>query len=422
MTNQLLEPIRIGNVKIRNRMAMSPMNMTFSTHDGYATDQNVAWHARRAKGGFGLIISDAIIVTRLAAPHVWGRNLYLYNDSFTPELSRVIEGVHKFQAKIFAQLSIGFGRQGHAHDGTPPYAPSPIPMNIPLEMVVKSMRSFAENPAFKHKMVGETPRVMTIEEIRSEEIEYGKACERAVMTGFDGIEIHAPHGYLEHQFLSPLSNKREDEYGGSLENRMRFIVEVTEKAIEAVRGAIPVGIRMSAAEHLPGGFTIEDIKKVVKKLEDMGIAYFNMSDGSYEALKYFFPESVEQVENHLLKEAKEFKELLDIPIIMPSLHDPICAERAIADGIIDIASLGRQAIADPDWPNKVMEGRINEIVRCKRCQQCVSRGYIGHYPRCMVNPEAGYEKYDLDLFPQKRTDALIPKGFARWYTSFLPKK
>lgn len=419
MLEKLFEPIEIGGLRIKNRIAMSPMNMTFSTQDGYVTRQNIAWHARRARGGFGLIITDAILATKLAAPFCWQRNLLLYDDTFIAGLNSLVEAVHNFKSKIFAQLSIGFGRQGHARDGSQPYAPSPIPYEIPLEMVNKKIKVVASNPIMTERSrKGAIPREMTIEEIQSEQVEFAKACERAINAGFDGIEIHAPHGYLEHQFLSPRSNKRSDLYGGSLENRMRFMVEATEKALETVRGAIPVGIRMSAAEHMPEGFTIEDVKIVAKRLEELGISYFNISDGSYEATKYFFPDDIEHVENHLLKEAKELRDTLNIPIITPSIHDPIIAERAIREGITDMASLGRQAIADPDWPNKVKENKIEEIVKCRRCQQCVVRCLSNLFPRCIVNKEVGFEEFDLTLFPKRRPRSMTPKGFVKWYSTF----
>ncbi|MFB0562185.1 MAG: NADH:flavin oxidoreductase [Candidatus Lokiarchaeia archaeon] len=411
---KLLEPIKIADVEISNRIAMAPMNMTYSTQDGYATGQNVAWHARRAKGGFGLLITDCIIATRLAVPFVFHRNLYLYDESFIPGLNRIVEAAHYFGAKIFAQVSIGFGRQGHALDGTQPYAPSAIPVEIPIEMLTKALLPLKDRPAMKQYLRMDTPREMTVEEILSEEEAYAEACVRAVTAGFDGIEIHAPHGYLEHQFLSPRTNKRTDLYGGSLENRMRFIVEVTEHAIEAVKGAVPVGVRLSCAEHMPEGFTLNEVKVVAKKLQDIGISYWNVSDGSYEALKYFFPNDMEHVENHLLKEVQELKEVLDIPIITPSIHDPIVADRAISEGITDIASLGRQAIADPDWPNKVKEGKVDDIRRCKRCWQCLLRAMVGLYPRCAVNPEAGFEEYDSELFPKKRKGAVLPSSLVKW--------
>lgn len=414
---KILEPIKIGDVEIRNRIAMSPMNMTFSTQDGYVTDQNIAWHARRAKGGFGLIITDAIIATKLASPFVWQRNLLLHDDSFIPGLNALVEAVHSFGAKIFAQLCIGTGRQGHALDGTQPYAPSAIPYEIDVEQLPQALIDRGYLLSGRVPLRGEIPREMTIDEILREEERFAEACERAVIAGFDGIEIHAPHGYLVHEFLSPRSNKRNDLYGGSLENRMRFLIEITEKALDAVRSAVPIGVRMSCAEHMPEGITLDEVKVIAKKLEDLGISYFNVSDGSYEALKYFFPENMEHFVNHLLKEVKEIKSVLNIPVITPSIHDPEVAERAIKEGETDIVSLGRQAIADPDWPNKVIEGKTNEIRRCTRCWQCLIRCLLGLYPRCAVNPEVGFERFNTQLFPTRRKGATMPESLVNWQKS-----
>ncbi len=393
---------------------MAPMNLLFSTHDGFVTEQNIAWYARRAKGGFGLIITEAILATELAAPFIVYRNLFLHNDLFVAGLNTMVEAIHKFGSKIFAQLSIGLGRQGRALDGTPPYAPSPVPYEVPVEMLPEIFKPMASSPDMQQYMKGQTPREMTIEEIQSEEERYAEACLRVITAGFDGIEIHAPHGYLLHQFLSPLSNKRTDNYGGSLENRMRFLVEITERTLETVKSVIPVGVRISADEHMPKGLTLEEVKVIAKKLEDMGIAYLNISDGSYEALKYFFPDNIEHVKTVILKEAKELKDVLDVPVITPSIHDPVIAERAISEGVTDIAELGRQSIADPDWPNKVKEGKIDDIRRCNRCLQCLMRIMAGLYPRCAVNPEAGFEKYDPTLFPKKRKGGVMPEPLINW--------
>lgn len=410
--DEILKPIKINDVEIKTRIVMAPMNMTYSTQDGYVTPQDIAHLARRAKGGFGLIITGAVIATKLAAPFVFHRNLYLYDQSFIPGLGMLADACHAFGAKIFIQLSIGFGRQGHALDGTSSYAPSSVPLSQTPEMMPKAYRETGWQPP---AVVGKShiPREMTIEEILSEEKEYAKACRRCVRAGFDGIEIHAPHGYLEHQFLSPRSNKRKDRYGGSLENRMRFMLEVTDMALKAVGGAIPVGVRISADEHMPDGFTHDEVKVVVKELANLGIAYLHLSDGSYEALKYFFPDSLEQAEQHLLKEAKSIRELIDIPVITPSVHDPSVAERAIKEGETDMISLGRQALADPDWPNKVKEGKLDEIIRCKRDMICIRRVDRTLYPRCTVNPELGFEQYMPELFLKRREGALIPPGIAK---------
>ena len=427
--SELFRPIKIGDCEIKNRIAVAPMNMAYSTQDGYVTNQDIAHLARRAKGGFGLIVTGAVIATKLSAPFVWQRNLLLHSDSFIPGMNTLVDACHNFGAKVFCQLSIGFGRGGHSIDGSQPYAPSAIPEFRTLETTPKTMfdgfkrimaahpGAMVETPGVPGELqTGDVPREMTIEEIRSEQIEFATACTRCVICGFDGIEIHAPHGYLEHQFLSPRSNKRTDMYGGSLENRMRFVLEVTEKALEAVRGAVPVGIRLSADEHLPGGITLDEVKEVVKKLSILGISFLHFSDGAHENEKGLFPESMEWVEKHGLREAKELRTCTKAPVITPSVHDPDRAERAVREKTTDMISLGRQALSDPDWPNKVKDGAVEAIVRCRRDLQCLGRSFgTGLSARCIVNGELGFEQFDPDLFPRKMPGPIMPPGIKKMY-------
>ena len=257
---------------------------------------------------------------------------------------------------------------------------------------------------FTHKGPA-VPRMMTVSEINSEKKEFADACKRAVIAGYDCLEIHACHGYLLYEFLSPILNKRTDQYGGSLDNRARIILEFAESALDAVKDAIPVGIRMSAAEHMPGGFTLEDVVYVAKKLQDLGIAYFHLSDGPGLSI-YMEPDSDEHVNDHLLKEAKAFKKALKIPIITPSVHIPSVCEQVIADGTTDMISHGRQALADPDWPNKVKEGKLSDIRKCLRDNMCFTT--LGINCRCTLNTQLGFEQYDPDLFPKKRGEIVPP--------------
>jgi 2,4-dienoyl-CoA reductase-like NADH-dependent reductase (Old Yellow Enzyme family) len=231
---------------------------------------------------------------------------------------------------------------------------------------------------------------MTREEIRSEIKEYGHSCMLAVAAGFDGLEIHAPHGYLEHQFLSPRTNKRTDEYGGSLENRMRFVLECYESARAAIGKAIPIGIRLSGDEHMPDGIHHDELKVVVKRLGEMGIDYVHMSDGSYEATKHFLPEK----DGTMLAPAESFKSVLPshVPVICVSIHNPKGSAAAIREGRIDMVSLGRQMLADPDYANKVRAGEAYD--KCSRCNECLVRTASGLAVRCTTNPELGREKYD----------------------------
>jgi len=233
------------------------------------------------------------------------------------------------------------------------------------------------------------PREMTREEIHSEIEEYGRSCRLAVIAGFDGIELHAPHGYLEHQFLSPRSNKRTDEYGGSLENRMRFVVECYEAARGAVGKEVPIGIRVSGDEHLEDGIHHDELKIVVKRMGELGINYLHMSDGSYEATKYFFPVR----DGTMIEEAASFKSVLpsSVPVICVAIHRPEKSSKAIREGKIDMVSLGRQMLCEPEYANKVRRGEPYE--KCDRCDQCLMRTAAGLTVRCPNNPNLGRERF-----------------------------
>ena len=394
---ELFEPIHIGNCEIKNRIVMAPMNTVMSLdNQGYTNEQILAYYAARAKGGTGLIITECVLGTRLASEFPYTSNLHLFDATHVPGLDELVETIHIFGAKVFVQLSIGFGRQGHNKDHKSPPAPSAIPYQTDPALLPKGIFDFvAENPQVLDPRIpgmahSDMPREMTRQEIKSEIAEFADSCMLAVLAGFDGIELHAPHGYLEHQFLSPRSNRRTDEYGGSLENRMRFVIELYEAVRARIGNAIPVGIRLSGDEHMPDGIHHDELKQVVKRLGEIGIDYVHMSDGSYEALKYFFPDE----ENlHLVEEAEGFKSQLpvDVPVISVSLHDPKNSSKAIREGRIDMVSLGRQMLVDPEYANKVFAGK--KYVKCTRCSECLMRTAVGLAVRCKVNRDLGREKY-----------------------------
>jgi len=395
--SELFKSIKIAKCEIKNRIVMAPMNTVFSMDNlGYINEQILAYYAARAKGGVGLIITECVLGTKMASRFPYTSNLHLYNTTHIPGLDELRETIHSFGAKVFIQLSIGFGRQGHSPEHEPPPAPSPIPYMTDPSLMPKDMLKFiVENPDVLDPRIptmahADLPREMTKEEIKSEIKEFAHSCTLALMCGFDGIELHAPHGYLEHQFLSPRSNKRTDEYGGSLENRMRFVIEIYEAVRDQIGNSAPVGIRLSGDEHMPDGIHHEEIKQVLKKLGEMGIDYVHLSDGSYEALKYFFPD---EDNIHLLEEAAGFKSVLpeNVPVISVSIHNPETAARAIREGKADMISMGRQLLCDPDYVNKVKEGK--KFVRCIRCNDCLLRTAGGLPVRCRQNRNLGREKY-----------------------------
>ena len=410
---ELFQPIKIGNCEIKNRIAMAPMNTLFSMdNQGYVTEQCMAYYAARAQGGVGLIITECVFGTRMGAKFPYTTNLHCFNTTHVPGLSETVDTIHAYGAKTFIQLSIGFGRQGHSPTHEHPPAPSPIPYQTdPTLMPQGFIKFLSKNPHVLDPRIptmahADQPREMTVGEIKSEIKEYANSCIFALMAGFDGIEIHAPHGYLEHQFLSPRSNKRTDEYGGSLENRMRFVTEVYDAVREKIGYGIPVGIRLSGDEHMPDGIKHEDMKRVVKIMGEKRIDYVHLSSGSYEALKFFFPDE----DGTMRQEAAGFKSVLPkhIPVMVPSIHDPAMAVDAIKKGQTDMISLGRQMFADPEWANKVMKGE--KFTKCIRCCECLMRTAAALPVRCRLNPECGWERYNPNFTKpyRKRGQTVVP--------------
>ena len=216
-----------------------------------------------------------------------------------------------------------------------------------------------------------------------------------VIAGFDVVEIHAPHGYLEHQFLSPFSNKRTDMYGGEWRNRKRFLNEICEQVRYACPG-VALGVRISAEEHMEGGLTREEMIDVALDLEARGADYISLSDGGgYEEAGHLITDK-DRAE-HIPETSKHFKKALKVPVIVAGQHDPDQADKDMAAGKFDVSALGRQLFIDPEYANKLAAGRPDDIVRCKSCNICLSRCLMGCGPRCPHNPVLGRE-YALDEY------------------------
>ena len=412
----IFKPIKLGPVELKNRIALAPMNETMSGVNGEATEQMLSYFAARAKGGTALVSTGAVMGTRMASEYVWGRNLYLFHQGHMQGLGMLSDRIHYFDARAAIQMTIGFGRQGHSYDHHK-LAPAPtagLPYEIAAEKSpngVLDAYSFSEYP--RYFLMGQMTREMTIEEIRSEQKEFANSCQLAVIAGFDVIEIHAPHGYLEHQFLSPLSNKRTDLYGGEWRNRKRFLLEVAEQIRYACPG-VALGVRISAEEHMKGGLTEDEMIDVAKDLEAVGVDYISLSDGAgYEEAGHLVTDMDRS--RHIPEHGQAFKKALQIPVIVASQHDPVKIDKNIADGKYDIQALGRQLFIDPEYPNKLAAGKDKEIVRCKRCNTCLIRCLAGLTPACPDNPNFGRE-YTLDEYrigPWKKHESLLPEAMLR---------
>lgn len=428
----LLTPIKVGPVELKHRMVLAPMNETLSGHDGQATEQMVAYFGARAKGGAAWVSTGAIFGTRLGSQFVWGRNLYLFHEGHIQGLTLLTDRIHYFGSLATAQMTVGFGRQGHSYDHTlkVPAPTAGLPYEIAIDKIPKAMEGLARQIEMSRLfMVGQMTREMTIEEIQSEQKEFARSCQLAVIAGFDVIEIHAPHGYLEHEFLSPLTNKRTDLYGGEWRNRKRFLNEVMEQVRYACPG-VPVGVRISNQEYMEGGLSREEMIDVARGLEARGADYISLSaGGGYEESGHLITDK-DRAE-HLPESAAKFKKVLKVPVIIASQHDPVKSDKDIAAGKYDINALGRQLFCDPEYPNKVAKGDLDSIVYCRYCNTCVIRCLSGSTPACPQNPNLGRE-YAMDEYkigPRQKHEDLLPKGMLRetmpalnrpWWKAELP--
>lgn len=369
---KLFDPIAIGKIEVRNRIVMPPMTTRFADREGYATEQLIQYYATRARGGVGLVIVEMSGVD--PAGRHRDSELGIYNDNFIPGLRRLVEKVKANGAKIGIQLAHGGGQALTRVTGLQPVAPTSIPYVV-------------------HEKYTEThnPKELSAQEIRHIISRFVEAAERAKRSGFDIIEVHGAHGYLIYQFLSPLTNKRRDEYGGDTDRRARFAIEIV-RAIKDSVSDLPVIFRISAEEYAEGGLTAEESNIICALLEKAGVDAIHVSAGSYlSTFPYMIP-AMMLPPGCFLKFSEALKQIVRVPIIVAGrLHYPLLAEKAIEEGKTDMVALGRQLIADPEWPRKVCDGRLDEVRRCISCNYCVDAMRDGACLECATNANAGSE-------------------------------
>ncbi len=366
----LFSPIKIGRVELKNRIVMLALTMGYNESDNTIGDRFINFYAERAKGGAGLILVPFTPVD-IASPAQPG----LYHDRFLPGAHRLTDAIHTQGARIAAQLVIQYHWVVSEGSSSEVVGPSPV----------------------FNQMMRCTPKVLTIEEIHRIVEEYGKAARRAREVGFDAIELPIIGGYLLSRFLSPHSNKRQDEYGGSLENRMRLPLEIIEAIKQTTGEEYPVICRLNIEEFMEGGHTIEDSKKVAPVLEASGIKAINVYVGWHECPVPTVQMSVPR--GAFVYCAEEIKKVVNIPVIAANrINDPILAEEILSQGKADLIGMARPLLADPEFPNKAREGRTDEIIPCIACSHCLAE-IISTYKDwtklvstfCIVNPRAGKE-------------------------------
>ncbi len=389
----LFSPIKLGPLEIKNRIGGSCTTTGGADQNGFIREECIYSYAGRSEGGAGFITIECTFATDWGAKTTSFGNPRISGRSYYEGQSNLAEGIKQCGAKAFIQITPSFGRQGSSKtSGETPGAPSAIPSERPQDYEMRIMPRGYETKA---ATLGATavPKVLTLEEIAYMEKTFPDAVSAARTCGYDAVEFHSPHGYLIHQFLSPRSNQRTDEYGGSLENRFRFLKNLLVASRKRVGPDFCLGIRLSGDEHMPGSIHEEELIQVAKWCEELGASYIHLSDGSYEARKWFFP----QDGNDFIEHAKHFKPELKIPLIVPGQHDPYLAEEVLRNGWADAITMGRQLVADQRTPVKWETGRVDEVTRCLRCNVCLARFNRGLAIRCAVNPNIGREKYDPKL-------------------------
>ena len=387
---KLLEPVTVGTISLRNRIVMPPMESRLSRPDGSVTRAMIDYYAERAKGGVGAIIIENTFVDDKESRSSLSSS-GLYNDHMIAGKSELAEAIKANGAAALIQIGHG-GRQCHPEaTGRQPVAPSAIPC----------------------KVVRVMPREITLDEIETIQNAFAEAARRAKQAGFDGVEIHGAHGYLICTFLSPYTNKRTDRYGGSLASRALFPLEIVEKVRFKVGDDFIVGYRMSADEYIPGGLTLEETSQFARMLETAGVDYVHVSGGIYESGHHTVP-PIYMERAHLVHLAEGIKKLVSIPVITVGAHDVYTAEKALQEGKADLVAIGRGLIADPELPNKIAAGRIDDIRPCIRGNEgCLSRSDTGETMRCEVNPACGREgKFKILPAAKKKSIMIVGGGIA----------
>ena len=369
----LFAPVRIGRMTAKNRLLMSAMSINFGVNEnGYVNDQLTAYLAARAKGGAGMILVGG------AGVHPTGLELpglpALWDDACIPALNKMVAAVKAYDTCFGVQLMHG-GRQSY-HDR------KVAPSAIPAPAVVKGV-----------------PKALTVEEIAELVTAFGDAARRCREAGFDFVEVHAAHGYLINQFLSPNANRRDDHYGGSFANRIRFFLEVLADIKAKAGGDFPVGLRINGEDYIAGGWTLDDTLRLAPILEQKGADYLHVSAGVYGSTQLTIP-SMYVAPGCFIHLAEAVKKVVAIPVVgVGRIKDPELADRLLKAGRVDVIAMGRALIADPMLPEKARRGAIDAIRPCIGCCLGCIHAVLALEPGgCVVNPDVGRE-YLLEADP-----------------------
>ena len=367
MKNVLFDKTYIGKMKLKNRVFMSPMGTTGEADGAYNIDA-INYFMERAKGGAGLIITGANVVSTKYEPRPCTE---LSDFHHVERLNMLIDRCHHYGAKVCVQLSPGLGRQQFTDPFTPPYSAGSVGSFWFPDLICKPF---------------------TKEDIQYLVGKVGYSASLAVMAGADAVELHAYGGYLLDQFQSKQWNNRTDEYGGSLENRMRFTLECIEAIKKNIPDTVPLLVKFTPDQRVEGFRDLSEGIEMAKILEKAGVDALHVDTGCYEEW-YQAITTVYSKPGHKLDVQKAIKDVVSVPVLGDGkLFDPKLAEKVVNDGILDYVGLGHEMLADPHWVNKVKKNQLEDIAPCVGCNECLLSGFSGKHYYCAVNPTCYAEK------------------------------
>ena len=395
----LSKPIQIGKHLVKNRIFMPPISTNLG-NKGYVTDELVEHYKARAKGGVGLFVTEVVTVepTYVYLPG----DMSIYDDSFIPGWKKLVEGVHMYGAKILPQLF------------HPAYMAFPVPGTPRLIAPSFVGPSYAK----------EAPRPVTKEEIKLIVSQFGDAAYRVKQAGGYGVEVHAAHAHgLIGGFLSPYFNKRTDEYGGDIESRLRITLEVIADIKNKCGDDFLIDVRISGDEYTDGANNLNDMIYVAKRLERAGVNMLHVSGGMTVLRGSAIPANGTKMGSHA-ETAKEIKKYVSIPVVtVGRITEPWIAEELIDNGVCDAVFAGRANLCDPEFANKVLEGRTDDIRPCMGCLKCLNGIMFGKRISCSVNPSFELENEDnIPLASEKKNILVIGAGPAGMEAAYVAKK
>jgi 2,4-dienoyl-CoA reductase-like NADH-dependent reductase (Old Yellow Enzyme family)/thioredoxin reductase len=380
----IAQPGRMGPLRLRNRIIMGPMGTNFGTTDGISTERDKLYYGERAKGGAAMIITEAMVIQPGARNHT--NSMCLYHDRYIPGLAAVVDAIHEGGALAVGQIN---------HRGAL------------LKRSVLGMEPVTASD-WMNPNTGEPARALAIPEIEAIQQAYVDSARRLCRAGYDAVELHAANGYLFQQFFSPRINRRADRYGGSLENRMRFLVETAE-LVRRELPDFPLMVRVSATEYCEGGYSEADMIALCRTLERSGVIAIDMSGGTNESpeLSRYCIQPPSFARRFLEPYARPIAKAVGIPTIMAGrVIDPEDAEGILQAGSADFVAVCRALVADAYWPRKAFGEIRTPIRKCISCNVCFERLTLERDVACVTNPMVGLEFESIEMAePQLRRDA-----------------